>query len=251
MFGNNKKEEDVSMKHSSIKHSLKSSKPNLIGEKMSFDIPIKIGKRNFKNIFEELISVGFNNISFHPNIIEVHRTTDFEYDIKITEKNIVLKSKVKDKSQELNVLLSLIRIIAIISNYGDVNIHSVFDRLDAFLSQIHDFIDTSHLSLSAKYTQISDKYNILEKKYDDLVVSSEQTARLLLECERRRSEVEKELKVINKMTDKQLMYEVFKWIKLHNGNLNFDSFANTFNVPISRVEYAVDLLIKGGYIEKD
>jgi len=257
MFGNLKKDnmagitgrDGDSKKDNSKKNRTDQTKDQI--KRTKIHIPISLKKSKFKSVFEELIAMGFNKVTYSTNLIEVSGPADLEYTIRISTGSMDVSANIVDKSHELKILLAIIRLASVISDYGSMNMNAVFGKIDAFLSDIHEFVDTSHVSLSAKYTNLDKKYHVLEKKYDDLVISSEQNARLLLECERRRAELESELNKLRRMTDKQLIAEVFNWIKLHNGKLNYSSFSKSHNVPQSRVEFAVKSLMKGGYIEME
>jgi len=215
------------------------------------DVSVSLSKSGLKSVFEEVLSLGFSEITYQHDLITLGSQVDFKYTIKLNKKSLMLDAKIDDKSQELKLLLMLIRLASVISDYGTIRMNPILRQIDVFLTDISDLMDTSYLSLSAKYKNLYNKNNLLEKKYDDLVASSEQNARILLECERRHGEVESKLTKMNKLTDKQLMVEVFKWIKIHNGKISFDVFSSIHNVPQSKIENVIGLLIKEGYIEKE
>jgi C-terminal processing protease CtpA/Prc len=106
------------------------------------------------------------------------------------------------------------------------------------------------IDFSTELSEIQGKYKSLEAKYSDLLRSSEENARILLECERKRDELSKRIEQLEKVSDEALKEMLYDWIKLHGGTINIAEFAKLQRMSVSRVEEGLNMLITEGYIKR-
>ena len=106
------------------------------------------------------------------------------------------------------------------------------------------------MEFSTQLSELQTKYSDMSAKYDDLVRSGEANTRLLLECERKRDEMQKKLTRLSGMGDDLLKESLYNWIKLHNGTIDIREFAKANSVAVTRAEEGLNMLIREGYIRR-
>ena len=146
-------------------------------------------------------------------------------------------------------LLSL-NVFRIISTHYDVTVSSVYPFYYALLNSLSDALEKEKLEAISELNALKSKHVSLDKKYKDLVRSSEQNARILVEAERKKEELEDKLKKMEGVNDEVLQERLFEWIRTHDGEINTHEFARINSTPVGRVEEGLNQLIKNGYIKR-
>ena len=219
-----------------------------------FSLSIRTKIKNWssikKKIFNELVSSGFNDLEYSKNQIKVESTSIPNYSVVIEHDGMRLISDAKSLRDKIVLIHDILLLLNTISPFCSFVYSDILSELEAVLPDIADALSVAPEARQVEFDKMKKKYEVLERKYRDLVASSEQNARLLLECERKNEELNKRFESIMKLTDKALMYEIYKWLKVHGGYINYTAFCKAYNVPQSRVESAVQRLKKEGYIEE-
>ena len=132
----------------------------------------------------------------------------------------------------------------------EIKLNAFFRQINSFLGDLYNVIEKDAIDLSSELEEIKTKYNDLSKRYTELIRSSEENARLLLECERRRDELHQRTHQLEKLSDETLKEEIYTWVKIHDGNINLEEFCRTYSLPVKRAEEGLDMLVREGFIKK-
>lgn len=154
------------------------------------------------------------------------------------------------KKRDLEALSTLMNMIKVAEGFYKVDAGDLHAPLTAVLNEARALVDSESYATVQQLAELQEKYYSLEKKYKDLVLSSEQNARILLECEKKRDEYYSRLKELEGMSDDALMQELFRWLKTHSGEISVGQFAKSYGISTARVEEALEYLLKNGYIRK-
>ena len=143
-----------------------------------------------------------------------------------------------------------LRILQVAEDYYDVRPTSIFPHVNGVFSEVLKMVDRDTLEFTTELSEFQTKYTELNAKYQDLVRSSEGNTRILLECERKRDELKKQLDHLTGMGDDLLKESLYNWIKLHSGTIDVREFSKANHVAVTRVEEGLNMLIQGGYIRR-
>jgi len=219
-------------------------------------------KKNLKTLSTLLGGLGFTKIAYSPKVLAVEKIKGrdlkgrpyLEYRVEFRPKSIEFTYSYSAKRNRLSRVISLmpiyLNILQVAEDYYDVNPTSVFPQINNLFSEVSKMLDRDNIELSTELTQFQTKYGELNAKYEDLVRSSEGNTRILLECERKRDELQKQLDHLTGMGDDLLKESLYNWIKLHGGTIDVREFSKANSVAVTRVEEGLDMLIRGGYIRR-
>ncbi|VVC04268.1 Uncharacterised protein [Candidatus Bilamarchaeum dharawalense] len=219
-------------------------------------------KKPLKNLATLLSGLGFTKIAFIKNVLSVEKIKGsdlqgkpyLEYKVDFKPNAIEFFYGYSAKRGKIARLLDLmptfLNIIQVAEDYYDVKPTSIFSQVTAVLSETAKIIDRDAMEFSTQLTELEAKHEDLTAKYDDLVRSGEANTRLLLECERKRDELQKKLAQMSGMSDDLLKESLYNWIKVHGGTIDVRDFAKANSVAVTRVEEGLNLLIREGYIKR-
>lgn len=219
-------------------------------------------KRKLSGLVPLFSDVGFNRVTLKRNKLIVEKSlgktlegkTELDYMILFEDNRITFSYSVFSEEQkrvrEVEALSTLLDILLLMGDFYTLTLEPVINTIIVLLKDLEKIMDKEGIDLTQKIDELAKKNEQLVKKYQDLVVSSEENARLLLEAERRNNELTKRLGVLEGLTDESLKEELFKWIKLHEGYLDVTEFSRNHKIPHKRVEEGVNFLIREGYIRK-
>ena len=122
-------------------------------------------------------------------------------------------------------------------------------RLQLF-EQNMQTISVQKQQFQQQLTELESKYQDINAKYQDLVRSSEANTRILLECERKRDELQKKFNHLSGMGDDLLKDSLYNWIKIHGGTIDVREFSKANSVAVTRVEEGLNMLIRDGFIRR-
>jgi hypothetical protein len=107
------------------------------------------------------------------------------------------------------------------------------------------------VEMSAELDETRDKLNSMTKRYEELVRSSEENARILLECEHRRDEIQRRITTLDTLSDETLKELLFAWLKVHGGSGDMSEFSKAHrSLSYKRIEEGLNMLIHEGYIKR-
>lgn len=226
---------------------------------------ITIGTRRRKNLEKlqkAIQNLGFTNIRNSDNslIIEKMFSEDLsgrgqlDYRITFAKEFIEMAFTIPPKTSKQNRLLVLFpaffNAIMLADDYYEIKAKTLFIHLTELLTDITKVIGKDAIDLSTNLDDLKKKHNDLSKKYADLVQTSEENARLLMECERRRDELHHRTHELEKLSDEVLREELFNWVKLHDGSIDMTEFCKAYGLAVKRVEEGLEMLIRDGYIKR-
>jgi len=219
-----------------------------------------------KKLLSQLASrfgeLGFSTISYGKDRLVVEKLLGedmkgkpaLDYRITFLEDSIEfvygLPPNVSKKARMLELLPLLLNVLNLSEDFYDVKPSSVFTHVTTLLTDLGKVVDKDAVELSAELEDLKSKFSSLNSRYEELVGSSEENARILLECERRRDELRKVLEKQQAMSDERLKEELYLWLKMHNGSIDLGEFGKVHNVQHARIEDGLNMLIREGYVKR-
>lgn len=220
-------------------------------------------KRKIGKLTGLLRELGFTNVKTIGNDIVAEKLLGeslsskqalLDYRIIFGKNNIELQFSIPQKESRKKRMLTLFPIFLnaalLAEDEYEIRVSTIFNQVNVFLSDVSKVIDKDTVDLASELSELKTKYDDLSKKYAELVRSSEENARLLLECERRRDELHQRTHNLEKLSDEALKEELYKWVKIHEGTINLEEFCKAYNMPTKRAEEGLELLVREGYIKK-
>ncbi len=219
-------------------------------------------KQQLSKLASALGELGFTSINYTNERLVVERIQgedlqgkpNLDYRITFLENTIEMvydiPPNVSKRVRMLELLPVLMNVLTLSEGYYDVKPSAIFSQLITLLSDISKVVGRDAVELSAELEELRSKTDSLNARYQDLVGSSEENARILLECERRRDELRELLEKMRAMSDERLREELYNWLKMHNGDIDIVEFGKAHTVPPGRVEEGLNMLIKEGYIKR-
>ncbi len=226
-------------------------------------IKVKAEKKKGLNAMASLLgSLGFTKISYSKDLLIVEKMRGYdlkgkpelEYKISFAPNMIELAYDVPEKKNKrgrlLEVLPVFLNVLQLSEDYYDIKPSAIYFEINSTISEILKLTSKDAIDLSTELSEIQAKYRSLEAKYADILRSSEENARILLECERKRDELSKRVEKLEKMSDEALKETLYDWIKMHGGTINIREFSKLHRVSIARVEEGLNMLITEGFIKR-
>ncbi len=217
-------------------------------------------KKNLSDLLPLLKNAGFTSISYSRNKLAIKKSADAEgaaagYEIIFTKDAISLRYEPGDSRSKGTKFISafsvFMHVLALCEPYyQSIDYSDIFSKLHSFMNDVSEHLGKDAMELATELDELKAKHADLSAKYSDLVRSSEENARLLLECERRRDELQKRVAMLEGLSDEALKQERSSWIKVHGGLLNASEFSKTHGITTKRVEEGIELLISDGYIRR-
>ncbi len=175
-----------------------------------------------------------------------------DYKIVFEEKGITffytITSQRDKRSRILESLSTFLNLLILSNPFYTIDPLPIYESMRSVIEEMENIIDKDGINYTMEIDDLRQKCDSLKKRYDDLVLSSEENARILLETERRRSELQKRNESLEGMSNETLKEELFEWIKLHHGQMDVYEFAKKYGITSKRVEEGLNMLIREGYI---
>lgn len=215
-----------------------------------------------KDLTPMLGALGFSKVQYTKDVLVLEKIESEDlsgkpylfYKIELGPKSIdiryVLPSPQRRMFRSLEMGLLSLNLFRIISSHYDVSVASVYPFYYTLLTSLSEALGKEKLESISELNTLKTKHVSLDKKYKDLVRSSEQNARILVESERKNEELSEKLKRMEGVNDEILQERLFEWIRTHDGEINMYDFSKINSVPVGRVEEGLNLLIKNGYIKR-
>ncbi|GAF86101.1 unnamed protein product, partial [marine sediment metagenome] len=178
-------------------------------------------KKNLKNLSSLLSGLGFTKISYSARVLTVEKIKGrdlkgkpyLEYRIEFKPSSIEFTFSFSAKRNRLARMLDLmpifLNILQVAEDYYDVRATGIFPQINNLLAEVYKMVDRDILESSTELSELQAKSIEINAKYQDLVRSSEGNTRILLECERKRDELQKQLHHITGMSDDLLKESLY------------------------------------------
>ena len=215
-----------------------------------------------KDLAPMLGTLGFSKLNYAKNTLTLEKIESEDlsgkpylfYKIELAPKSIIIRYMLstpeRRMSRSLEMGLLSLNLFRIIATHYDVSVSSVYPFYYALLNSLSEALEKEKLESVSELNTLKTKHVSLDKKYKDLVRSSEQNARILVEAERKNEELTEKLKKMEGINDEVLQERLFEWIRTHDGEINMYDFSKINSLPIGRVEEGLNLLIKNGYVKR-
>ncbi len=219
-------------------------------------------KKGLQGLATLLGSLGFTKISYSKDALVIEKIRGFdlkgnpELEYRITfkpdfvELEYDVPPKKNKRARRLEVLPVFLNVLQLSEDYYEFRPSAVYFEINSVLTEILKLMNKDAIVLSTELSEVNSKYRSQTAKYENIVRSSEENARILIECERKRDELAKRVEQLEKMSDEALKETLYDWIKLHNGSLNVREFSRLHRIAIPRVEEGLNMLITEGYIKR-
>ncbi|MBN1169513.1 hypothetical protein JXA56_00670 [Candidatus Micrarchaeota archaeon] len=219
-------------------------------------------KKNLKSLATLLSGLGFTKISYAKGRLIIEKTKGrdlrgqpyLEYRVEFKDDTLEftysLSGKRSKNARLLELMPTFLNILQVAEEYYDIQPTQLFSHINTVLLELSKIVDHDAVEFSTQLTDLQEKHADISKKYDDLVRSSEAGTRILLECERKRDELQKKLSQLSGMSDDLLKETLYNWIKVHGGSIDIREFSKANSVSVSRTEEGLDQLIREGYIRR-
>lgn len=226
-------------------------------------LKIKAKQKNSLNKLATLMgNLGFTKISYSKDKLSIERVTGFDLKGKpemdymivfspdLIELSYNVPAKKNPRGRLLEIMPVFLNVLQLAEEYYDIRPSAIYFEINTAISEMLKLTNKDAIDLSTDLSETKSKYKSLEAKYADILRSSEENARILLECERKRDELSKRVEQLEKMSNEALKEVLYDWIKLHDGRINIREFSKLHRIPIPRVEEGLNMLITEGYIKR-
>jgi hypothetical protein len=219
-------------------------------------------KKALAQLASQFGELGFSNISYGKDRLVVEKVLGedmkgkptLDYLITFLDNTIEfvygVPSNLSKRARMLELLPVLLNVLNLSEDFYDIKPSAVFAHVITLLTDLSKVVDKDAVELSAELEDLKAKFASLSSRYEDLVGSSEENARILLECERRRDELRTLVDKLQAMSDERLKEELYQWLKMHNGSIDIYEFGKVHNVSHGRVEEGLDILIREGFVKR-
>jgi hypothetical protein len=219
-------------------------------------------KKPLKSLAGLLSGLGFTKISYTKNVLSVEKMkgTDLqgkpylEYIVEFKPESVDFTYSFSAKRSRVGRLLDLLptflNILQVAEDYYEIRPTTIFTQINSVMAEASKIIDRDALEFSTQLSELQTKFNDMQAKYEDLVRSGEGNTRILLECERKRDELQKKLNTLTGMGDDILKESLYNWIKVHGGSIDVREFSKANSVAVVRAEEGLNMLIREGYIRR-
>ncbi|VVB98382.1 Uncharacterised protein [uncultured archaeon] len=216
--------------------------------------------RDISRLEERFAELGFTSVDTEGGTLSLEKveTSDLKgrshhfYRVQFYPNKLVFTYSLglNKKKRDLEALSTLMNVIKVAEGLYEVDAGDLHAPLAEVLNEARALVDSDSHATVQQLTELKEKYYSMEKKYKDLLLSSEQNARILLECEKKRDEYYARVKELEGMSDDALMQEMFRCLKTHAGEVSVAQFAKSYGISSARVEEALEYLLQNGYIRK-
>lgn len=219
-------------------------------------------KKDLKSLARLLSDLGFTKISYSRNLLSVekikgrdlHGKPYLEYRVEFRPKSVdftySFSAERSRTARLLDLMPTFLNILQVAEDYYEVRPTAIFSHVNTVLSELSKITDHDAMEFSTQLSELQTKYNDISAKYEDIVRSSEANTRILLECERKRDELQKKLGQLSGMSDELLKESLYNWIKIHGGTIDIREFSKANSVAITRAEEGLNILIREGYLRR-
>ena len=217
-------------------------------------------KRDFSKLKSVLEELGFTSIAARKDRLSVEKieisdlkgNAHHSYKATFYSNRLVFSYSLGSNRQkrDLDAFTVLINLLKVSEDFYTISAGELRTQFLELIGHVRSTVDSESHSTAHDVLDLREKYDSLEKKYRDLVLSSEQNARILLDCEKKKNEYHGRMEALEGMSDESLSQEIFKWLKTHSGEISISGFAKSYSVPTARVEEGLELLLRKGYIKK-
>ena len=219
-------------------------------------------KKSLKSLAKLLGGLGFTKISYSKGVLSIEKIKGrdlqgkpyLEYRVEFLPSSInftySFSANQSKTARLLDLMPTFLNILQVAEEYYDTKPTAVFSHINTVLSEVSKITDRDALEFSTQLTELQAKHNDLLAKYEDIVRSSEANTRILLECERKRDELQKKLNQLSGMGDELLKESLYNWIKVHGGTIDVREFSKAHSVSLTRAEEGLNNLIREGYIRR-
>ncbi len=213
---------------------------------------------DIKRIANEL---GFDEVNIRGKMIEMKKTEAeniageemIGYSVIICPRYLEFTYSLEDEkdlkriTEMTHLFLTLCKAL---KGVFEIECWKAIDEADEVLRKLYKVLDSEKAIVVEENDLLKKKLFELEKKYNDLLKDNERNARILLECEKKRDEYLSRLNKLERLSMLEIKGLVFEYLKQNGGEIDISEFAQLHNIPVRKVEYALNELIKEGYIKR-
>ncbi len=180
------------------------------------------------------------------------KTTEW-YEVVVKPRAMSLTFTVKNEKELKRIAemhLRFLQLLLAMKEMFEPDPHELAEMVEKVLERTLAAMQEDQAAMYEENQQLKAELDELKKKYDDFLKIHERNTRLLLECEKLREQYLARLNELLEKSDEEIKDLIFNHLKEHNGEIDVIRFAQEQNLPVKRVEKALNELIKEGYIRR-
>ena len=219
-------------------------------------------KKELRSLSSMMGNLGYNKISYSKDRLNVEKykgedlkgKPNLEYTIVFGSNGITFTYAVPQESNKRKRLIELfpsfLDVIRVSEDYYDIKPTAILSQVKSVIDDISKVVDKEAVEIMTELEELKLRFNAITSKYNDLVRSSEENAKILIECERRRDELRVRVDELTGVSDATLKEDLYTWIKVHNGSIDVREFSKAHSLSIARIEEGLNHLVKDGYVKR-
>lgn len=160
-----------------------------------------------------------------------------------------LTNEINERIRNIEMIELLFRISIYFDMYDIDNKQIYSEALNSF-NNVTDIINTDYENLLTKYDETKNQFENANLKNKENMNIINKLNKTMIELEKRNADLSERVKTLETLSKDGLKNELLEWLTIHNGKINILEFTQTKKISQTRVEEGLDMLLKGGQIEK-
>lgn len=153
------------------------------------------------------------------------------------------------KMRKLFVFKNLIAVLSLVTDLYDTDRSELLQALDSAIDDVLGSLSQSYSFLFNNYDSLFNKYREIKRLNIELTNSNKNLSVSTSLLSTENTELKDRLKKLESYSDGSLMSMIDEWIETHDGTIDINEFASTYNIVAPRVEQVLDKMVSLGYIE--
>lgn len=183
---------------------------------------------------------------------DIHKNPYLYYEFTFKPSGLALKysitPEVNARQRRVDICRNLLGMLALTGESYGVKLGPLYTLLQNSLEDSSANANQTYQQLLNRHEALMKENKSMVERHKKLKEVNDELNNSFLELEKRSQMIGDRLKQLEGMTDIELKEELQRWIFEHDGSIRYSDFAKTFNIPQSRVEDGINMLLKEGYI---
>jgi hypothetical protein len=230
--------------------------PGIVEQKIAITNAGRAGKAS-----PLLLGLGFEHVSSSKNRLLVRKIDGLDLrgrphlftEVEISGSELLLRYSVPDEEKaeqrRLDACILLLRILSILPGIKMDAAGASLTVLPALESSLLAS-EADYATLFAKLRRSQSLENELAARNRKLLRACEEEAARSIERERQIAALSRRLSKLEAVSDQVLLELLLEWLDAHKGAFSANAFSHQHNIPSSRAEEGMELLLKSGAVEK-
>ncbi|MBU0585963.1 hypothetical protein KJ780_00470 [Candidatus Micrarchaeota archaeon] len=225
-----------------------------------FKIFVKL-KGNFKEIETKIKRLSFTEVvpeknGINATYIESRDINKNPYSfaiIKFGKTSIELLFTItpglSPKKRKIDMVRFMLNVLTTLGSTYEVEPPVLYQLMDAALKDMNDYLGMDYQKLYSTYDTVKKDYTSLVIRLKRLGAEIDSIKRENYALKTKNEELAIKLEELETVSDETLKEKVQVWISEHGGEINITEFSRFYKVPENRIEKALNLLVREGFIQ--